>query len=95
LAHALIIAIAKLDNNTNYAFYCDGRNIRPIVRKLLVKLGIDLSAGGGIIELRKFQEYFVEYKITVCVKTLFEGQIDPLRELIYSLTMSNDTITRS
>jgi len=39
--------------------------MRPIVRKLLAKTGIDLSEGGGIPELIKLQEHFREYKITV------------------------------
>ena len=47
LAQALIIAIAKVDNNPNYTSYRYGRKIRPIVQKLLVKTGIDLSGGGG------------------------------------------------
>ena len=46
LAQALIMAIAKVENNPNYASYRDGRKIRPIVQKLLVKTDIDLSGGG-------------------------------------------------
>jgi hypothetical protein len=45
-SHALTIAIAKVDNNPNYTSYRDGRNILPIVPKLFVKTGIDLSGGG-------------------------------------------------
>jgi hypothetical protein len=47
LEHALIIAIAKVDNNPNYTCYRDNRKIRLVVRKLLVQTGIDLSGGGN------------------------------------------------
>ena len=74
--------------------------MRPIVRKLLAKTGIDLSEGGGIPELIKLQEHFREYKITVyqglaCEDIMFERQDGTPRELIYSMTMSKGTITRS
>ena len=45
-AHAIIIAIAKAENDPNYTSYRDVINIRPVVRKLLSKTGIDLSGGG-------------------------------------------------
>jgi hypothetical protein len=47
LAHAIIIAIAKAENDPNNTSYCDGRKICQVVRKLLAKTGIDLSGGGG------------------------------------------------
>ena len=46
LAHVLIIAIANVANNPNYASHRDGRKIRPVVRNLLVTTCIDLSGGG-------------------------------------------------
>jgi len=45
-AHSLIIATAKVYNNSNYTSYRDGRMIIPVVRNLLVKTIIDLSEGG-------------------------------------------------
>jgi hypothetical protein len=60
-----IIAIAKAENDPEYVAYRRGYKIRPVVQKLLAKTGIDLSGGGGIPELIKFQEHFLEYKITV------------------------------
>jgi len=42
LAHALKIAIAKVDNETNYKAYRKGRKILPVVRDLLETTGIDL-----------------------------------------------------
>jgi hypothetical protein len=58
LAHALIIAIAKVTNNPNYKAYIQGRKIHPAVDRLLKTTGIDLKDGGGIPELeipRTFQ----------------------------------------
>ena len=47
LAHALLIAIARLDNDANYTAYRKGRKIRPVVQALLKETGIDLTNGGG------------------------------------------------
>ena len=81
LAHAIIIAIAKVENDPNYKAYQQGRMIRPAVQELLAKTGLDLSEGGAIPELLKFQELFREYRITVyqvlaCEDIIFEGQVD-------------------
>ena len=65
LAHAIIIAIAKVKNDPDHKAYRHGRKIRPVVQKLLAKTGIDLSGGGVFPEILKFQEHFREYKITV------------------------------
>jgi len=65
LAHALIIAIARVDNDTNYKPYRQGRKIRPVVQTLIQETGIDLTSGAGIPELNHFQEHFGDYKITV------------------------------
>ena len=86
LAHAIIIAIAKAENDPNYTSYRDGRNIRPVVRKLLAETGIVLSGGRGIPELIKFQEHFRENRITVyqvlaCEDILFEGQVDSPKKI--------------
>jgi len=81
LAHALIIAIARLTNDTNYVSYRKGNKIRPVVDHLLASTGIDLSNGGGISELMKFQEHLKEYRIVVfrgldCNDMMFDGQVD-------------------
>jgi len=47
LAHAIIIAIAKVDNDANYKAYRQGRKISPVVQALLKETGIDLTRGGG------------------------------------------------
>ena len=58
LAHALLITIAKVDNDPNYKAYRQGRKIRPVVQSLLETIGIHLSNGAAIPELVRFQEYF-------------------------------------
>jgi len=62
LAHALIIAITKVDEDPNYKAFRQGRNIRHVVQTLLETTGIDLSNGAGIHELVRLQEHFREYK---------------------------------
>jgi len=47
LAHVIIIAIARLENDANYKAYRQGRKIRPVVQSLLQETGIDLTRGGG------------------------------------------------
>ena len=65
LAHALVIAIARLNNYPNYTLYRKGNKIRHVVRQLL-ETSIDLKNGAGIPELTRSQEHFHEYKIVVC-----------------------------
>jgi len=65
LAHALVIAIAKITNDPNYKSYRDGWKIGPVVQRLLETTGINLDRGGGIEELTRFQEYIKEYRIVV------------------------------
>jgi len=43
LAHALVIAIARLNNDPNHKAYRQGRKIRPVVDQLLVTTGIDFK----------------------------------------------------
>jgi len=86
LAWALIIAIARLENDSNYKSYRDGWKIRPVVRNLLETTGIDLTNGAGLPELVKFQEHFREYKIVVyeglsCDNIMFEGHVESNKRL--------------
>ena len=46
LAQAIIIAIAKLENDPDYKAYRQGIKIRPVVQMLPDKPGIDLYGGG-------------------------------------------------
>jgi len=63
LAHALIIAIAKVDNDANYKSYRQCRKIRSVVQTLLQETGIDLNNGAVFSELNRFEEHFRDYKI--------------------------------
>jgi len=58
LAHALVIAKAKVDGDTNYESYRHGYKLRPVVDRLFKTTGIDLSRCGGVPELMRFQEHF-------------------------------------
>ena len=51
LAHALIISIPKLTNDSDYIAFRKGCKIRRVVDHLLATTGIVLSNGGGIAEL--------------------------------------------
>ena len=58
LAHALIIAIAKVKNDPNHTAYRKGRKIRPVISNLIETTGINLDNGAGIPELERFQDHF-------------------------------------
>jgi hypothetical protein len=81
LAHALIIAIAKIKNDADYAAYHKGRKRQPVVDNLLATTGMNLDSDGGIPELDRFQDHFKQYKIVVytglnCDSIMFEGQVE-------------------
>jgi len=52
------LAIARVENDSNYKSYRDGWKIRPVVRNLLETTGIGLTNGTGLPELVIFQEHF-------------------------------------
>jgi hypothetical protein len=62
LDHAIIITIAKVEDNADYKTYVQGRKIRPVVQKLLAETGIFQSEGGEISELIKFQDTFASIR---------------------------------
>jgi len=65
LAHALIIVMAKVNNDSKYVSYRDGKGLKRPVEKLLNASYVDLSNGGGFEELQQFQQYLSDYKIIV------------------------------
>ena len=65
LAHAFVIAIARVNKDPNYNSYRRGRKIRPVVQNLLETTGFNLDRGGGVRELEQFQDHFKEYRIVV------------------------------
>jgi hypothetical protein len=81
LAHALVIAIARLNNDLNYTSYRKGNKIRPMGHQLIETTGIDLNNECGIPELTTFQEHFHEYKIAVysglnCESIMYQGHVE-------------------
>jgi hypothetical protein len=85
-AHALVIAIARVNEDPDYKAYRKGRKIRPVVDRLLQTTGIDLSNGAGLPELSRFQEHFRNYKIVVYAglnydSILFEGRVESSKRL--------------
>jgi hypothetical protein len=93
LAHALIMAIALL-NDHNSTSYMKGRRMRHVVDQLLETTGIDLKNGAHISEITKFQEHFHECKIVVysglnCESIMFQGNVESdkrINLLFYELT---------
>jgi hypothetical protein len=53
LAHALLIAISRVNNDSNYNAYRKGRKICLAVENLLANTGIDLTKVAGIPELAR------------------------------------------
>ena len=85
VAHALVIAIAKITNDPNCKSYRDVWKIGPFVQRLLETTGINLDRGGGIEELTRFLEYFKAYRIFVfsglnCEDIMFDGQVKTKKE---------------
>ena len=69
--------------------------IRPVVASLLETTGIDLTNGGGIPELIRFQEHFHEYKIVVydslhCDNIIYEGHVESPKRI----NLFYDDVTR-
>jgi hypothetical protein len=80
LAHALIIAIARLTNDPNYKSFRQGYKILQEVQHLLQTTGIDLQNGEGVNELQRFQDHLTEFKFVVyggldCEDIIFEGKV--------------------
>jgi len=86
LIHALIIAIARIEHDSNYESYREDWKIRPVVRDLLQKTGIDLTSGSGIPVLTIYKEHFRKYKILVYQglsweNMMFEGRVVSVKRL--------------
>ena len=54
LAHALVIAMARVNSDPKYKSYKLGRCLNKPVEDLLKASGVDLSNGGGLEELQQF-----------------------------------------
>jgi hypothetical protein len=93
LAHALMIAIAKLTNDPDYKTFCQGRMIHPVLDRLIATTGTDMTNGGGVPQLIRIKEHFREYRIVVfgglnCYDTIFDGQVESEKRinLYYNVT---------
>ena len=67
LAHALIIAICRLNNDSNYKAYRQGREISPVVGQLLTTTDIDLKKGVGSQNKPDFRSIFTNIK-SLCIQ---------------------------
>ena len=65
LAHALIIAIARVNCDPKYKSYRNGRGMQQPVEDLLKASGVNLRNAGGFDELQQLQQYLLDYKIIV------------------------------
>jgi len=65
LAHALIIAMSRVNGDPMYISYRKGRCLNQPVQDLVSASGVDLTNGGGLNELEQFQDYLSDYKIIV------------------------------
>jgi hypothetical protein len=65
LAYAVIIDMARVNNDPKYVSYRHGRCLNEPVQDILNASGVDLSNGGGFRELEQFQQYLSNYKIFV------------------------------
>ena len=96
LAHALIIAVARVNNDPNYKAYRQGRKLAPKVQHLLETTGIRLDeGGGGLQELAQFQKYFKDYRIVVyagleCGNIMYDGGVPSSKRL----NLLYDDVTR-
>jgi hypothetical protein len=65
LAHAFVIAMARVNNEPKYVSYRQGWCLKEPVQELLNASGVDLSNGGGFRKLEQFQQYLSGYEIIV------------------------------
>ncbi len=83
LAHALIIAMARVNDDPRCQSYEDGYLLDQPVDELLKAFGVDLSNGGGLEEHQHFQDYLSDCKIIV-----YDG-LSPDRLILTGNSVSN------
>jgi hypothetical protein len=86
LAHALIIAMARVNGDPKYKSYRNGRGLKQPVQDLLNASDVDLTNGGGFKELQQFQNYLSDYKINV-----YDG-LSPDRNIFSGNSFSNNKL---
>jgi hypothetical protein len=65
MAHAVIIAMARVNGDPKYESYRKGYRLDKTVEEHLEASGVDLRNGGGLEELQLFQACLSDYKIIV------------------------------
>jgi hypothetical protein len=65
LAHTLVVAMAGVKSDPKYKSYRIGICLQKPVEDLLKASGFDLTNGGGLEELRRFQEHLSDHRIVV------------------------------
>ena len=65
LAHALIVAMTRVNGDPKYALYRHGKCMKKPVENPLTNSSVDISNGGGLEEIQQLQEYISNYKIVV------------------------------
>ena len=88
LAHALIIAIAKVKNDPNYKAYRQRRKIYPKVDQLFAATGTNHDHGGGIPNSNVFRTIFGT--VGTPVSTMFSyQQVEIINSSKYNMTTYN------
>jgi len=95
LAHALIIAMVKVNDDSKFKSYRNGYGLKEPVEKLLNASGVDLSNGGGFKELQQFQQYLSDYKIIVFDglypdRVMFSGNYLSAKKLYFQYDRDHD-----
>ena len=72
LAHALKIAMTKVNSDSKYESYRDGKGLKKPVEELLKASGVDLSNGGG---LKNFNSFRSTFRITKLLCLMVYSQI--------------------
>jgi len=95
LAHALIIAMAKVNGDSKFKSYSNGYGLKEPVEELLNASGVDLSNGGGFKELQQFQQYLSDYKFIVFDglypdRVIFSGNSLSAKKLYLLYDRNND-----
>jgi len=88
LAHALIIAMTRVNIDPKYKSYRNGRGLNQPVQDLVSASGINFTNDGCLDELEQFQNYLSDYKILV-----YDG-LNPDRVIFSGNSLSHNKLYR-
>ena len=83
MAHALIIAMSRVNGDPKYKLYRNGYSMKQPVQDFITARGSNFTNGGGFKELEQFQNCLSVYKIIV-----YDG-LSPDRVLFRGNSLSN------